>query len=167
MGANCSIDSQSTAGQVQEYFAKFSVVSLFVDMMIAYQHDHKMAANDILNIHRTAFMEADGCKVFYECFLLALFSMVLNHKESASDHRILTSTNFANQSLFYFQIMSRVLAAHKDPAGMKVPTGMTTEKLQTAVDSKIVEYVTRFHFGTSGAGKLMHCLVKFSVFLQS
>ena len=78
------------------------LVNLFVDMMIAYQHDHKMVTNDILNMYRTAYMEADGCQAYYECFILALFSMVLNHKESASDHRILTSTNFPNQSLFYF-----------------------------------------------------------------
>ena len=65
------------------------VVNLFVDMMIAYQHDHKMAANDILNIYRTDYMEADACQAYYECLFLALFSMVLNHKESASDNRIL------------------------------------------------------------------------------
>ena len=36
-----------------------------------------------------------------------------------------------------------------------------------ALDKKIIEYITKFDFNTSGAGKLMYTLVKFSVFLQS
>ena len=62
--------------------------------------------------------------------------------------------------------MSKILAAHKE-GGPKAGTGMTVESLQSALDKKIIEYITKFDFNTSGAGKLMYTLVKFSVFLQS
>ena len=48
-----------------------------------------MATNDMLNIYKSPYMESDGCKPYFECLFLALFSMLLNHKESASDHQIL------------------------------------------------------------------------------
>lgn len=161
MGPNTDLSNQSSAEETQRFFVKFMVINLFVDMMIAYQHDHKMAANDIKNIFKTSFMQNEGYKEYYDCIVLSIFSMILNHKDSASDHRVLASTNFPQQSLFYFQILSKTLSDLKEAS----PTGMTPEKLQSFVDNKIVEYVSKYDFNTSGAGKLMYSLVKLSVFL--
>lgn len=35
------------------------------------------------------------------------------------------------------------------------------------VEGKIVEYVDKYNFATGGAGKLMHSLVKYSIFIQT
>ena len=139
-------------------------VSLIVDMMVAYQHDHKMAANDIMNIHKSPALEANGSKLFYESLLLALMSLILNHRDSPSDHSILGSTNFPKQSLFYSQVFSKILAAGKDSDGSD--KGVMSGALRAALDVYIVSFVSRFTFETSGAGKLMQTLVKLSVFLQ-
>lgn len=61
MGINTEINNQSSEEQTHQFFVKFMTVNLFADMMIAYQHDHKMATNDILNMYRTEFMEQDEC----------------------------------------------------------------------------------------------------------
>lgn len=45
--------------------------------------------------------------------------------------------------------------------------GSPAKKFLDQVEQKITEYVDKYDFGTGGAGKLMHSLVKFSIFVQS
>lgn len=94
--------------------------------------------------------------------MLALFSQILNHKESASDQSTLSSPNVPKQTLFYFQMTCQIIQSLKDANGAE--DGSPAKVLAQAVEDKIVEYVERYHFGTGGAGKLMHSLVKYSIF---
>ena len=52
-----------------------------------------MASSNLLNLHKSPLMAAENNKLFHQCVLLALFSQILNHKESASDQLTLSSSN--------------------------------------------------------------------------
>lgn len=57
-----------------EYLARFLMVRLCLDVTIAFSQDHKMAASNMLNLFKSAPMEANGNQLFYQCVVLALFS---------------------------------------------------------------------------------------------
>jgi len=124
-----------------------------------------MAASNLLNLHQSETIAANNSQLLYQSILLAVFTLILNHRDSGSDQQALCSPNVPKSTLFYFQMTNHIITKLKDAHGSD--DASPAKLIATSVEEKIVQYVQTHDFSTSGAGKLMQSLVKFSVFLQS